>query len=156
MKRKLVVIGGGEMLGEIRRLAGPTVTVMGPQPFDILKHHYSRCRALIFTGEEDFGIVPVEAMASGRPVVAFGRGGVADSVFPGISGVFFGEQTIDAISSAIAQFERLEFVPEKIAATVRQFGREHFFRKMRTHIDGLLANSKRGHGDRAVLPLTAV
>ena len=69
MGRKLVVIGGGEMLDEIRRLAGPSVTVLGPQPFSVLRHHYARCRALIFPGEEDFGMVPVEAMASGCPVV---------------------------------------------------------------------------------------
>ncbi|WP_164173676.1 glycosyltransferase, partial [Stenotrophomonas maltophilia] len=63
--RKLVVIGGGEMLGELRRLAKPNVRILGSQPFGVLKDHYARCRALIFPGEEDFGIVPVEAMASG-------------------------------------------------------------------------------------------
>jgi glycosyltransferase involved in cell wall biosynthesis len=72
MKLKLLVIGGGEMLDDIRRLAGPTATVAGPQPFDVLKQHYARCRALVLPGEEDFGMVPVEAMASGRPVIADG------------------------------------------------------------------------------------
>ena len=101
MKLKLVVIGGGEMLDEIRRLAGPTVTVLGSQPFDVLKQHYARCRALIFPGEEDFGMVPVEAMASGRPVIAFGRGGATETVATGVSGVFFAEQTVEAISLAV-------------------------------------------------------
>ena len=74
---------------------------MGPQPFDVLKRHYARCRALIFPGEEDFGMVPVEAMASGRPVVAFGRGGATETVVDGISGIFFAEQTVEAISAAV-------------------------------------------------------
>ncbi len=65
--RPLVVIGGGEMLAAIRTLAGPKVTVLGSQPFNVLRSHYARCRALIFPGEEDFGIVPVEAMACRTP-----------------------------------------------------------------------------------------
>jgi glycosyltransferase involved in cell wall biosynthesis len=139
MKLKLIVIGGGEMLDEIRRLAGPTVTVMGSQPFDVLKQHYARCRALIFPGEEDFGMVPVEAMASGRPVVAFGRGGATETVAEGVSGIFFTDQTVDAISSAVKDLANIEIDPEKIAAHANQFGRDQFFQKMRTHIDRLLA-----------------
>jgi glycosyltransferase involved in cell wall biosynthesis len=139
MKLKLVVIGGGEMLDEIRRLAGPTVTVLGSQPFDVLKQHYARCRALIFPGEEDFGMVPVEAMASGRPVVAFGRGGATETVATGVSGVFFAEQSVEAISSAVRSLADIEIDPEKIAAHAYQFGRDQFFQKMRAHIDGLLA-----------------
>ena len=137
MKLKLVVIGGGEMLEEVRRLAGPTVTVMGAQPFEVLKRHYARCRALIFPGEEDFGMVPVEAMASGRPVVAFGRGGATETVAEGISGVFFAEQTVEAISSAIKNLANMDVDPAKIAAHAAQFGRERFFTEVRTHIEGL-------------------
>ncbi len=139
LKLKLVVIGGGEMLDEIRRIAGPTLTVLGSQPFDVLKQHYANCRALIFPGEEDFGMVPVEAMASGRPVVAFGRGGATETVAPGVSGVFFAEQTVEAISSAVRSLAAIEINPEKIAAHASQFGRDRFFQKMRAHIDGLLA-----------------
>jgi glycosyltransferase involved in cell wall biosynthesis len=144
MKLKLVVIGGGEMLEEVRRLAGPTVTVMGSQPFDILKQHYARCRGLIFPGEEDFGMVPVEAMASGRPVVAFGRGGATETVADGMTGVFFAEQTVEAIISAVKRLATLDIDPAKVVAHASQFGREPFFAKMRTHIDGLLAERARG------------
>ena len=146
MKLKLVVIGGGEMLDEIRRLAGATVSVMGSQPFEVLKQHYARCRALIFPGEEDFGMVPVEAMASGRPVVAFGRGGATETVAQGLSGVFFAEQTVEAISSAVKTLAAIEIDPKMIAAHASQFGRDHFLQKMRTHIDGLLAEKS----DRAL------
>jgi glycosyltransferase involved in cell wall biosynthesis len=138
MKLKLVVIGGGEMLDEVRRLAGPTVTVLGSQPFDVLKQHYARCQALIFPGEEDFGMVPVEAMASGRPVVAFGRGGATETVKDGVSGIFFTDQSVDAISAAVKSLAAIEIDPEKIAAHANQFGRDQFFQKMRGHIDRLL------------------
>jgi glycosyltransferase involved in cell wall biosynthesis len=143
MKLKLVVIGGGELLDEIRRLAGATVSVMGSQPFEVLKQHYARCRALIFPGEEDFGMVPVEAMASGRPVVAFGRGGATETVAQGLSGVFFAEQTVEAISSAVKTLAAIEIDPKMIAAHASRFGRDQFFQKMRTHIDGLLAEKSR-------------
>ena len=139
MGLKLVVIGGGEMIEEIRRIAGPTVTVMGSQPFDVLKQHYARCRALIFPGEEDFGMVPVEAMASGRPVVAFGRGGATETVVEGLSGTFFAEQTVEAISAAVRRIAAMAIDSAAIAAHAEQFGREQFVRKMRSHIDGLLA-----------------
>jgi glycosyltransferase involved in cell wall biosynthesis len=142
MKLKLVVIGGGEMLDEVRRLAGPTITVLGSQPFDILKQHYARCRALVFPGEEDFGMVPVEAMASGRPVVAYSRGGATETVAAGLSGVFFAEQTVEAISSAVRTMAGLEINSEKIAAHASQFGREQFFQKMRAHIDRMLVEKK--------------
>jgi glycosyltransferase involved in cell wall biosynthesis len=143
LKLKLVVIGGGEMLDEVRRLAGPTVTVLGSQPFDVLRSHYARCRALIFPGEEDFGMVPVEAMASGRPVIAFGRGGAVETVATGLSGVFFAEQTIESISLAVKELDKLEIDPAKIATHAKRFGKDHFFRKMREHIDRLLAEKQR-------------
>jgi glycosyltransferase involved in cell wall biosynthesis len=144
MRQKLVVIGGGEMLSEIQRLAGPTVTVMGSQPFEVLRQHYSRCRALIFPGEEDFGMVPVEAMASGRPVVAFGRGGATETVVEGISGVFFAEQTVEAISAAVKHLADLDIDPAKIVAHASRFGREQFTQGMREHIHTLLADKASG------------
>jgi len=145
MGLKLVVIGSGEMLDEIRRIAGPTVTVIGSQPFDVLKKHYSRCQALIFPGEEDFGMVPVEAMASGRPVVAFARGGATETVLQGVSGVFFGEQTVEAICKSVRSLADMECDPSRIAAHAQQFGRDQFFNKMRAHIDGLMAKRVPAH-----------
>jgi glycosyltransferase involved in cell wall biosynthesis len=139
LKLPLVVIGGGEMLAEVRRLAGPTVKIMGSQPFDVLKRHYAKCRALIFPGEEDFGMVPVEAMASGRPVIAYGRGGALETVSAGLSGIFFEKQTVEDISSAVGRLSGLEIDPQRIAAHARRFDRDQFLQKMREHIDSLLA-----------------
>jgi glycosyltransferase involved in cell wall biosynthesis len=139
MNLKLVVIGGGEMLDRIRKIAGPTVTVLGTQPFDVLKQHYARCRALIFPGEEDFGMVPVEAMASGRPVIAFGKGGAVETVKAGATGVFFDEQSVEAISAAIRSLANLQFDSADISRHAEQFGKGQFLQKMREHIDGLLA-----------------
>jgi glycosyltransferase involved in cell wall biosynthesis len=134
--RKLVIIGGGEMLPRIKALAGPSVSVLGPQPFSALRHHYARCKALIFPGEEDFGIVPVEAMASGRPVVAFGRGGATETVLADQTGVFFDVQSVEAIIEAIERLERMDIDPTAIAAHAQTFGKEVFMERMKTYVEG--------------------
>ncbi|MGQ4275075.1 glycosyltransferase [Terrihabitans sp. B22-R8] len=140
---KLVIIGGGEMLARVRKLAAPNVTVLGPQPFSVLKYHYARCRALIFPGEEDFGIVPVEAMASGRPVIAFRRGGATETVVDGVTGVFFEEQNVDAIIDAVQRLNRMEVRPEIIAAHARTFSEKVFAQRMTAHVNELLAQRSR-------------
>ena len=150
MRRKLVVIGGGEMLGRLRALAGPTVTILGPQPFCALQHHYARCQALIFPGEEDFGIVPVEAMASGRPVIAYGRGGATETVVPNLSGVLFGEQSIDSLVGAVEGFRDADFDPGAIVAHAGKFSRDVFTAAMRGQIQRLLDDGTEGaHRDTA-------
>lgn len=136
--RRLVVIGGGEMLSELRRIAKPNVTVLGPQPFSVLRHHYSRCRALIFPGEEDFGIVPVEAMASGRPVIAFRRGGATETVVDGLTGLFFDEQTVDALVAAEERARAINWHPPQIANHARNFSASVFETQMALHINQLL------------------
>jgi glycosyltransferase involved in cell wall biosynthesis len=136
--KKLVVIGGGKMLNALRKIAEPNVTLLGPQPLDVLRRHYARCRALIFPGEEDFGIVPLEAMASGRPVIAFRRGGATETVVDGLTGLFFDEQTIQSVSAAITRFEGAEFSPERIRAHALKFGADRFLREMRLKIDSYM------------------
>jgi glycosyltransferase involved in cell wall biosynthesis len=137
--KNLVVIGGGEMLAELRRIAKPNVKVLGSQPFAVLKDHYSRCRALIFPGEEDFGIVPVEAMASGRPVIAYGRGGATETVVDGVTGLFFDEQSVAAIIEAERRFSTMHFDPTIVAAHARRFSSEIFQERMAAHIAAMAA-----------------
>ena len=136
--RRLVVIGGGELLASIRKSAGPTVAVLGPQPFAVLRHHYARCRALVFPGEEDFGIIPVEVMASGRPVIAYGRGGATETVEAGVSGVFFEEQTAAAIERAIHDFERMHFDPRAIRAQAEKFNANRFLAEFTAAVETAL------------------
>jgi glycosyltransferase involved in cell wall biosynthesis len=84
-------------------------------------------------------MVPVEAMASGRPVVAYGRGGAVETVVSGVSGIFFNEHTVEAISAAVASLANISFDPGKITRHAGQFGRDQFFAKMRAHIEDLQA-----------------
>jgi glycosyltransferase involved in cell wall biosynthesis len=87
-------------------------------------------------------MVPVEAMASGRPVIAHGRSSATETVADGVSGVFFAEQTIEGISSAVKRLADLDIDSARIVAHASQFGRQQFFQKMRSHIDGLLATKQ--------------
>lgn len=103
--RKLVVIGRGEDFERLRKIAKPNIIFLGSAKFDVLKHHLSRCQALIFPGEEDFGIVPVEAQASGRPVIAYAKGGALETVIDGKTGLYFHEQSGAALNAAIDEFE---------------------------------------------------
>ncbi len=141
-RSKLVVIGGGELLEHLRRIAGPTVTILGPQPFEVLKYHYARCKALVFPGEEDFGIVPVEAMASGRPVIAFGRGGATETVVDNRTGVFFTDQTVDALIDAVERLECLHLDPADAVARANDFRREVFVDKFREFVTEATRNER--------------
>lgn len=140
--RKLVVIGGGEMLGELKRIAKSNVSVLGPQPFDKLRDAFSRCRGLIFPGEEDFGMVPVECMASGRPVVAFARGGATETVVDGETGVFFHEQSVEALNAAIDRLEALDLKPADVASHAATFGVAQFEKKFAAFVDAAMERQR--------------
>jgi glycosyltransferase involved in cell wall biosynthesis len=110
--KKLVVIGDG---GEYKKIAAiaaghANISLLGYQPFDVLKSHMQRAKAFVFAAEEDFGITPVEAQACGTPVIAYGKGGVLETVRPlGVNeptGLFFDEQSVDALCAAVNQFEQ--------------------------------------------------
>ena len=107
--RQLVVIGDGPELPKLQRLAGPNVKVLGWQPQEVLKSHLQRARGFVFGGEEDFGIILLEAQASGTPVIAYGRGGALETVVENKTGLFFGEQSPESLQSAIAEFETREW-----------------------------------------------
>lgn len=124
----LLMVGTGELAAELRRRAGPTIEIVERLDFDQLRRAYATCRALIFTAEEDFGIVPVEAMASGRPVIAYGHGGVLDSIVPGETGLFFAEQSADSLAEAVTAFEGWapHFDPAAAVRQARRFAPDRF------------------------------
>jgi len=135
--RKLRIIGDGDQRKSLEARAGSNIEFLGKVPFIRLKDEFARCRALIFPGEEDFGIIPVEVMASGRPVLAYGRGGALDSIIPGVTGIFFAEQSVTAINSAIVEFEE-SLLPRLDSATIQahaaKFDREIFAAKFKAAI----------------------
>lgn len=139
----LKIIGTGQEEKRLKRMAGPTIEFLGWRSDSEVREAYTACRALIFTGEEDFGIVPLEAMACGKPVIAYAKGGVLETVIPlnqgsreRPTGIFFYEQTPDALIEAVRWFEshRDQFDPVKIREQVRPFDRQQFKEKINQYI----------------------
>ena len=127
LDRRLRIVGGGDVTA-LKKIAGPTVEFVGRVSDEAFRDEIARCRALLFPGLEDFGLIPVETLASGRPVIAYGRGGVTETVQHGISGIFFGEQTSEALERAILEFEAEEasIRPEACVQRARAFSRQAF------------------------------
>ncbi|EHJ61767.1 glycosyl transferase group 1 [Novosphingobium pentaromativorans US6-1] len=132
-----LMVGDGEMFDQIAARAGPNVEVRRRLSFPELQRAYATCRALVFTPEEDFGIVPVEANASGRPVIAFGRGGVTDSIIDGLTGIFYDRQTPMDLIDAIRRFERWQpqFQPQEAVRNAARFGPDAFARGILDALD---------------------
>lgn len=132
MGKALIVIGDGPELSRLRRLAGPTVRFAGWQPDEEVRDHFRRCRGVIFPGEEDFGIVPVEAIACGKPVVAYARGGACETVLERAdlrTGILFREQTVDALVDAVHRLDDTPFDPAAMRSFALGFDREVFKRR---------------------------
>lgn len=124
--RPVKVVGAGRALDAVAAHAGPDAELLGFVPDEELGPLLAGARAVLFPGEEDFGIVPVEAQAAGVPVIAYGAGGIRDSVVDGVTGVFFDTQTADALADAILAFEQLDLDEAAIRANARRFGPERF------------------------------
>ncbi|AEG61873.1 glycosyltransferase [Desulforamulus ruminis] len=132
LKLPLWVAGDGAEYKNLKKLAGSTIKFLGKVPDDELRSLYQRCRAFVFPGEEDFGIMPLEAQACGRPVIAFGRGGALETVVEGITGIFFEEQSADSLIKTVERFLQSEtnFRPEIITAHTKNFEEERFESKI--------------------------
>lgn len=122
----LIVIGEGEELDKLKEIANNNITFLGRQSDEVIKEYYSKCRAFIFPGEEDFGITPLEAMASGRPVIAYGKGGALETVVDGSTGIFFNKQTSEDIIDAVKRFENMDFNKLEIRKHAERFDEKVF------------------------------
>jgi glycosyltransferase involved in cell wall biosynthesis len=142
----LKIIGSGPEENSLKGMAKPNIEFLGWQPDDTLATYYSECRALLFPGEEDLGIVPLEAMASGSPVIAYGRGGALETIIPydqqdgmktkNPTGLFFYEQKVETLVEAVEKFQRIEkeFDPVAIRNHTLQWDREIFKERMKKNI----------------------
>lgn len=122
----LKIVGEGPERERLQAMAGPTVEFLGFVPEDDLPELISGCLALIFPGEEDFGIVPVEAMAAGRPVIGLARGGLLESAVDGKTAVMFPEATVESLIEAVSRFKPKDFDPAKLSKHAAKFSKERF------------------------------
>jgi glycosyltransferase involved in cell wall biosynthesis len=145
LKRRLVVIGTGQDERRLQSRAGPTVEFLGWQPDAVLRDRLRRCRALIFPGEEDFGIVPLEAQACAAPVIAYGRGGATETVIPPggrrePTGIWFEEQTVEGLCEALLRFESAagDFAPAAARQQAQRFNARRFAEELFDYLDGVI------------------
>jgi glycosyltransferase involved in cell wall biosynthesis len=141
-EKKLVVIGSGPEKEKIKALAGPNIELLGHQPTDKLKEYMMRAKAFVFAAEEDFGIIIVEAMACGTPVIALNKGGTAESVINGKTGIHFNEQNPESIKNAIKEFEkRIDYFDVKyIRKHAEKFNRTNFEENIKQFVSDKLSN----------------
>ncbi|MBI2408820.1 MAG: glycosyltransferase [Gemmatimonadetes bacterium] len=141
-QHRLVIIGDGPDMPQVRAAAGPNVQVLGAQPRDILRNYLRRARAFVFAAQEDFGILPVEAQACGTPVLAYGVGGAQETVVDGETGLFFWEQTPEAVAQVVRRSETRSFDPERCRANAERFAvprfREQLLAWVALHAPGVL------------------
>lgn len=136
--KKLVVIGGGPELQACRSLAKGNVNVMGYQPLDVLKENMQHAKAFIFAANEDFGMIPIEAESCGTPVIAYGHGGSLETICDGKTGIFFMEQTVDAIIDAVNRFEDMgerPFSPHDCRKWAEGFSEERFKKEIKEYVE---------------------
>jgi len=142
LDRRLVIVGDGPERGRLQSMSGPHVRFVGELGDAALRRYYRQCRALVFPGEEDFGLVPVEAQACGRPVIAYRRGGALESVAPGVTGIFFAEQTPDALMAGIRAAEATTFDAAAIRRHTMQFSQQRFTVQIAEFVAAALTQSR--------------
>jgi glycosyltransferase involved in cell wall biosynthesis len=134
--RRLIIAGDGRDRAALEAMAGPTVEFKGRLPWADVARLMANCRAFLFPGYEDFGITPLEAQAAGRPVIALARGGALDTVKEGETGLFFREQSVEALVAAVEQFEKCSFDPALARANAERFSIPRFRRELGDFVAG--------------------
>jgi glycosyltransferase involved in cell wall biosynthesis len=142
--RPLVVVGDGPERKQLEAAARENVRVVGEVSDTVLRGYYRHCRALVFPGEEDFGMVPVEAQACGRPVIAFGRGGALESVVDGVTGVFFNEQTPAALAAAVRKADSIRWDGATIRRHAERFSHPRFVQEITNFIGAVVGGAPGG------------
>jgi len=135
MGRRLIIAGDGRDRAQLEAMAGPTVEFKGRLPWGNVVELMAHCQALIFPGYEDFGITSVEAQAAGRPVIAFAGGGALDTVIEEETGLFFREQSVEALIETIERFEQMSFDPAAARANAERFSNQRFRRELSEFIE---------------------
>ncbi len=135
LKLPLKIIGRGPELKRLQKIAGPTIEFLGRVPDEDLAKYYSQCRAFIFPQEEDFGIVAIEALASGRPLIAFRGGDIPEHIEENKDGIFFDNQTAEDIVAAVGRFEKIEFDSVSIREKARKFDKSAFKNKIKDYVE---------------------
>lgn len=126
--KRLIVIGGGSQYEYLKSIAGSTVDILGFKDDKTVREYLQNCRAFIMANEEDFGIAPVEAMACGKPVLAYGKGGILESVIPGVTGEFFYDQTVESMEDGLGRLISNEpgYDAGKIRRHANEFSKKNF------------------------------
>jgi glycosyltransferase involved in cell wall biosynthesis len=137
LDKKLVVIGSGPEKEKILAKATPNVDVIGYQDFESLRNYMQKAKAFVFAAEEDFGIIVVEAMACGTPVIAFGKGGAAETVIDGVTGMLFPEQSVESIVSVVKKFDVISHSINyhEIRLHSKKFSRQTFENNIKNYVE---------------------
>jgi len=135
LDRPLYIAGDGPHLDQLMKSGGPKIKFLGRVDEETKLKLITHCRALVFPGREDFGIVPVEAQAAGRPVIAYGAGGATESIIDSRTGIFFDEQTVESLSAAVLRFESMQFDPEDAVESAKRFDSAVFAKHMTEWIE---------------------
>jgi glycosyltransferase involved in cell wall biosynthesis len=131
---KLVIVGDGPDRAHLEALAGPSISFLGRVSDQEAKHYLENCRALIFPGLEDFGTVSLEAVAAGRPVIAYGAGIALETLESGVTAVLFDEQTPESLAEAVLRSQKISWDSQTIREKVLSFSRERFLQEMKEYI----------------------
>ena len=142
LQLSLVIIGSGRDENRLKRIAGPSIRFMGRLSDQKVLYYYAHCRALILPGEEDFGITPLEAQASGRPVIAYAAGGALASVIDNVTGTFFHKQTVESLMEVLASFDEQRYDPQTIYNHALEFDQPRFRRRIQQFIAAKMSEGK--------------
>jgi len=135
---RLKVAGKGPDLPRLKQMAGPNVEFLGRVPDSEVAGLFANCRAFLFPGEEDFGIAPLEAMASGRPVVAYGAGGALETILDGQTGLFFNQPRYECLASTLRELSSVDFKPQELRDHAGKFDTAEFTKQIQRFVNAAM------------------